>query len=557
MHPSVEGELEIAGNTFNNLLISGVNMERSGKIINVKNNHFTFVRTGVRLADNFGAEMNVFDNDFNLSTTWFYGSDDERAVFVNNSVMSESSSRFAIYHNTIKNCRRGIEMLNEYAGSIYENTIAFDVDNNFVNFPANNPSNFHWTGIISDQCYNLKIRDNIITRPDISQTGFEIPNSTSADYLKGIELSYSNRADVFRNTIYNMGASAQILENCFESNLRCNYFNSCYIGVNFVNGGLLDQGDAANPTNNEWINFGVRNRLDGIALNRVNWFYDPSSPDYDPNPYGGNVIASQLAGNSLGLCSVDEAPGNMREGFLKMIQDTLFNSNKDQNIYRNAESVFRLLRHNDTTLVFGSDSIGMTLQNFYSLTSLGNVGLLDDVQNHLRNRDSANALIVNGGIDPQNLMESNSRFVNELCIEFANRPFDLDEIQHAQLLSIAYQSPIAGGEAVYRARAILWLEVDDSQLSYRLLNEAFQQDFSHLAIYPNPCEGFVYLELPVDADHPAQAEIMDITGRVIGRQSLRVGYVHKISVSNAAGIYFLRIEQNKMESFKKIVVSSR
>ena len=103
----------------------------------------------------------------------------------------------------------------------------------------------------------------------------------------------------------------------------------------------------------------------------------------------------------------------------------------------------------------------------------------------------------------------------------------------------------------------LAVDLDDSQLSYRLLNEAFQQDFSHLSIYPNPCEGFVYLELPVDADHPAQAEIMDITGRVIGRQSLRVGYVHKISVSNAAGIYFLRIEQNKMESFKKIVVSSR
>ncbi len=75
-------------------------------------------------------------------------------------------------------------------------------------------------------------------------------------------------------------------------------------------------------------------------------------------------------------------------------------------------------------------------------------------------------MAADANFNPANLMDANSKFVNTICLQHAGDTITYDSLQRIQLFAIAYQVPMIGGEAVYRARAILKLDVDDTQLEY-------------------------------------------------------------------------------------------
>jgi len=113
--------------------------------------------------------------------------------------------------------------------------------------------------------------------------------------------------------------------------------------------------------------------------------------------------------------------------------------------------------------------------------------------------------------------------------------------QRLELLSIAYKYPHVGGEAVYRARAILNLDLDDTQISYRYADSKSLN--KELFIYPNPTSGQFTLDYLVTNDEEAIVYITDAVGKIIVSQNLiNSEQLHQFNLRGVgAGMYYLKL----------------
>ncbi len=112
--------------------------------------------------------------------------------------------------------------------------------------------------------------------------------------------------------------------------------------------------------------------------------------------------------------------------------------------------------------------------------------------------------------------------------------------QRLELLNIAYQYPHVGGEAVYRARAILNLDLDDTQISYRYADSnSLNQE---LYVYPNPSNGQFSLNYLVAKDEEATVYITDAIGKLIINQKLiNSEQLHQFNLTGVnAGMYYIK-----------------
>ena len=451
--------------------------------------------------------------------------------------------------------------MNQTGGAIAENTIPIGVSNQYLDPLLYSD---HWSGILVQSCSDMSVWSNTIARPLNTNSGFEITSDAQRDLLRGIVVDNSHGVDIFNNDMYNMAAGTRVYDDCqYRTELHCNNFNACNVGVNFSQVLMDPQGDVNNPTNNAWYDFATRNRIDGtIAGIPVDWYFNPLTPELDI-PFFGPVIAPQPTSvNTIGECFDPSDPypdpSERQANLIRLIQDSLFVTYGDETIFRNHEEAFRVLSQNDTLLTYGNDTVLAALQDFYTLTSLSNIGILADIREYITNNDMADALLRNSQLNTENLMEENSRFINEIVIASAEQPIALDSMQHAQLVDIAFQIPHIGGEAVYRARAILKMDVDDTQLNYRLANTGAGQNTIHHtnSIYPNPNNGTFFLNCMVDDEHPAIVEMRDVTGRIIMVKQLDEGNEHQVQMQNTtSGIYFLYLRSKGDNKVFKMVLN--
>jgi hypothetical protein len=173
---------------------------------------------------------------------------------------------------------------------------------------------------------------------------------------------------------------------------------------------------------------------------------------------------------------------------------------------------------------------------------------------------------INDGITITNLIEQNEQLVNTIYFEtFARAIFNLTQIQHDLLLSVAQQCPFAGGTAVYRARAILaaidnTLVFEDvnycTQLGfYRKKNEEIKQKLveqAKFSVFPNPAND--NLIVFSNADN-FDIKIIDNLGKMIYLNKTENSFVKNISTSSFAnGVYFISIQNSNGMSTKKIIV---
>ena len=123
------------------------------------------------------------------------------------------------------------------------------------------------------------------------------------------------------------------------------------------------------------------------------------------------------------------------------------------------------------------------------------------------------------------------------------------------LLSIAYQCPYAGGEAVYQARAMLSedLVYDDSILcnggSQQLIRQNSETPPSFTA-YPNPGKDYVVVELEQEANTDGILSLSDLLGRVMQMQVIAYGDQQTFLMLDAvpAGLYNLTVELDGQRS---------
>ncbi|MBL0052928.1 MAG: T9SS type A sorting domain-containing protein [Bacteroidetes bacterium] len=113
--------------------------------------------------------------------------------------------------------------------------------------------------------------------------------------------------------------------------------------------------------------------------------------------------------------------------------------------------------------------------------------------------------------------------------------------------NIAIQNAVTGGDAVYMARAMLQLDVEDDVSIFRKAKNNLQHTENvSLTIYPNPTNGKINLEYDVPVQSKAEIKIYNVLGTVVETYDLNnKGNLLSIELKNNLGnILFYRFYVN-------------
>lgn len=169
---------------------------------------------------------------------------------------------------------------------------------------------------------------------------------------------------------------------------------------------------------------------------------------------------------------------------------------------------------------------------------------------------------ING--DEQN--EINSVRLNEIAISLENNNYENIDEFYAGLLAIAQQCPYYGGEAVYRARAVLEL-VNDSIIYdddancmlagyYRKENmNAANSSEIKITLKPNPANAFINVNVECAVNGKYSVAFLNATGQIISSTILSCNKQQQISTNNfAQGIYTVIVKTNQITNYYKIAI---
>ncbi len=151
-------------------------------------------------------------------------------------------------------------------------------------------------------------------------------------------------------------------------------------------------------------------------------------------------------------------------------------------------------------------------------------------------------------------MEENKRAVMEIIIKI-NDSIPPTAADTALLESIAYTPAIVGGTAVYMARAILAIEVDDEWLtsSFRTANDKQKENKNELYICPNPAKDFVFIR----GKGITSVEIRNMAGVVLKKQTFNYQGDAIVSVSllnYSQGVYQVKASSETEEKTAKLII---
>jgi len=213
-------------------------------------------------------------------------------------------------------------------------------------------------------------------------------------------------------------------------------------------------------------------------------------------------------------------------------------------------------------------------QNFYAECQARNIGAFEKVNEYiidsvLQSIDSAE--ITNQNIESQNTMEDNEKLVNAVYVKKLRYESDeangvgaqyvFDSTEVSELESVAYQHPALGGNSVYMARILLWIDVqDDITLQTRSVHHRIPppNEEKVFKLYPNPNNGSMTLEYSIGNSDVGVFSIYDISGRLVKQVTLN--YSENKTVIDAtelnAGAYYYTIKVNdgKVKAGKLIIV---
>jgi hypothetical protein len=116
------------------------------------------------------------------------------------------------------------------------------------------------------------------------------------------------------------------------------------------------------------------------------------------------------------------------------------------------------------------------------------------------------------------------------------------------------------GEAVFRARAILGIDVDDTELALRQSNSglatSLEEKIKKLTVIPNPTKGLVTANYPLQEFESATIQITDQFGRLMF--SKVISYPSTLCnfdlSTNKSGVYYLNLTTSKGEAVNEKIV---
>ncbi len=194
---------------------------------------------------------------------------------------------------------------------------------------------------------------------------------------------------------------------------------------------------------------------------------------------------------------------------------------------------------------------------FFSFAIWGPLGALVPHAQTARTAAAAQLASDNAAIPASYIFELNEQTVNDIFLNtIASGIYSFDSLQQATLEAIAFQCPLTGGTAVFRARGLL-SQVGDYDFGDDVVNcqetgnrsangSSEQIEYEGgLRIYPNPASAEITVVLPngVNGDY-SRIQLVDVSGRLVREVRTSQHVSIRLDVSELPrGIYLCKVHR--------------
>ncbi len=467
-------------------------------------------------------------------------------------------SQVTVVYNKIAKIRNGIHMRNMHNVDASSNKIEFTQKIDSIGGERN--------GILLESSSSNYFAENYIYSTNTPQQNWE-------KRLRGISAEQSPSNTFRHNDFEKLGTGFRIKGSCKPDYLYCNLFDTCLYSLYYNSSGSLgDQGTPTQPWDNVFQSNIAGWKVDGLGGGHTpsNWYFR-GCDTCAGNTYSV-VPSNPFIVTPFDYVDVDEyvcdkvEEGGGHGGERAQAMSAIIESDPDtgdfanEKNYMNKFTVFRAISEEDSLMYLGLSSDAV-LQDFYAEHSISNIGLFEEIRLFVQNGDAIAAHDENDDIIDTNQIETNSRFINQIYFNAAlSDTFSLDSVQRIAVEDIAYQSPMAGGEAVYRARAMLRLDLrDDEDTGLRLAQKGehlARKSDNKFRVYPVPCRDFFLIKNNDGQAKEIHYSITDASGRLIMMADRKIHEdILLSSVRLMEGIYRLEITtENVSETYKLIII---
>jgi hypothetical protein len=394
-----------------------------------------------------------------------------------------------------------------------------------------------------------------------------IPSDTNyRTRLYGISMETNcYTTQVSNNGLIHLGSGVQYFgSNNFPSVVSCNSFTNNYSGVVLNNTFIGDQGlsvvqappDGVNQ-DNQWV---VPNSLEYYSVEGKNnspigtlWYYRTNNINLNPNPlsiyplYTVAFLGPQP--NSPVTCTNYCPNGPCQQQQLIQIAQRVgvFDSLSGSELFMSDQTAYHQLQANHALMQQGNAN-DQVLTNFFNQHAQGNIGKIDAAYQYSSERDTAQAMQAANGIVPNGTVEFNHQQVLKIYLRtWARGQLAFSAYDSAILFSIAMQNVQHGGTAVYDARVMLDLDVDDvgANAVLRTANTTTPTEpFGNL--YPNPSNEEAIYETMLNENETGFIILYDVLGNEVARYVLSEGD-NRVAIKTqefATGIYLYQVWVN-------------
>lgn len=519
-------------NQLSNVTNGFVHFKNADARYTVKDNSFNiFTGKAVAGIENNRGNIDVVNNTMNNNQNFIYSGN--TGVYVAGTGNTFATSTVVhITNNTIGKINKGIHVIGTGRPIIEKNTITFNANV----FPS--LSEFYF-GIRTQNCAREEIHLNTVDKVGAT------PVESYTNALYGISVESSTLIPfISENTVKKMGSGFRFRNFVGDASFSCNTMNKSWYGLTIDNAKIGNQGEAPSGIwpngltgDNFWTNpndIGSSVAVKGLGtiyspafytksvgypftppdvlpLSTISTFY--STPSVPLNPLAPELCQTicydpstckipRLAKIARNENPFDQVLGNerfmMQEAVLRgVISDSLVM---------------------DTTMQDGRD-----LQTYIDTLALTNVGKLVEVNTLLSRGDTLLAEALNLSINPKECADAYHKIVNEIYFRtWAKDVFEFTPTDSTILYDIAVQDPLICGTAIYNARVMMNIDVNDYSVDdngKRFMNKKDavekEQQLPKGKLYPNPSQHTVNYEINLAAEQAGLLVFYDTMGKEV------------------------------------------
>ncbi len=518
------------------------------------------------------------------TNTWFNNANLNTAILIEKTYNPAATYNLQIAevkNNTISNTRTGISLIH-CSSMPFNSSIKTMVKDNDITFDYySSPTysgHYKYTGIWLSACNRSVVYGN-----EVSNTSGVTVNASDYRGLIGIRIDKTREAQVSHNFNLNyLGTGIWINGDCHNTQLFCNTFKAGKKGVYTYTPSnssgfaavLLDQGTLTRPQDNFFQQMQgpfVSGLLNTVPNNYFNtkWYYRNTNAGYVISNIDNHVgwpinITSQTPSCTGGIIpppdpTDDEYNTYIDEMYGEIVRNELdYVELEDEFEYFDDEYLYEVLYNNPGIMNLGEPE-DTAYANFYAYLTNSNVREFIDVQGSINEDDINQALMDNGAIVAQNVIEANKKYVNDVYLNSFAQDKYFTESQRQTLQTIAMLTPYIGGDAVYSARVMLGINPNTYNLAYRIGNFADSNSVvtedNILKTYPNPVKGMLTLEFVYPLEVSSVFTLFDVMGRVVMEVQLSAdNNQFEINTSDLEnGIYFYNLSTDDKAKGKIII----